>query len=206
MTVEFTAFKTPQECYRDKRVGDFMLAFERAPRRAPFFGNILIDAIWTTSTMHDEFPATLQNATIILDGHDCSYADSAMLVFKEETAGQVKTAMAELMRTWEEGKSVVLGYGVEEDTALAYRDMGAEGFFVFIYCGCMEPDRIQEVFASVGVPAEMYEIVETEEKRSGNDFLSSMRDNHPQWFNTLKTIKLIDDRCVILGENEDDNE
>ena len=87
-----------------------------------------------------------------------------------------------------------------------YRDMGAEGFFVFIYCGCMEPDRIQEIFASVSVPAEMYDIVETEEERSGNDFLSSMRDNDLQWFDTLKTIGLIDDGCVILGENEDDNE
>lgn len=115
--------------------------------------------------------------------------------------------MAELMRVWAEGRSTVLGYDSEEDTALAYRDMGTKGLFVFIYCGCMEPDRVQEVFASVGVPPEMYDIVETEEERSGNDFLSSMRDNDPKWFKTLKTIGLIDDECMILGENEeDDNE
>lgn len=85
MTVEFTEFKTPQECYPDKRIGDFMLAFEKAPRRVPFFGNILVDAMWTTNTLHEKFPATLENATISLEGYDDSYSDSAMLVFKKKT-------------------------------------------------------------------------------------------------------------------------
>lgn len=205
MTIQLTAFKARKSGYDDHRTGDFALAFEVKSRRAPFFGNILVDALWATWMPHAEFPATPHNANVVLAGDDSPYPDSAMMFFKAEDAEYTKAALASLMTTWAEGKSTVLGYGEEQAIALAYRDMGPAGLFVFLYCSYMEPDSIHAAFKSVGIPKRMYKLVQTEEERSGNDFLSSMRDNDPKWFKTLQRVGVIDSECVVLDEVDEDD-
>ena len=206
MTITITTLVAVQSGYDDQRTGEFALAFDDKPRRAPFFGNILVDAMWATWMTHDEYPATLANAKEVLKGHDSPYPDSAMLVFKAEDAEQAKKALASVMATWAEGKSTVLSYGEEEAIALAYRDMGPSGLFVFLYCSYMEPDRIHAALKSVGLSQRMYKLVQTEEERSGSDFLSSMRDNDKKWFKTLERVGIIDTKCVILEEVDEDDD
>ena len=156
--------------------------------------------------MPDEnYPATPTNAKDALDSCSSPYPDSAMMVFKAEDAEKAKTALTSLMATWAEGKSTVLGYGEEEAIVLAYRDMGQEGLFVFLYCSYMEPDRIRAAVKSVGIPQRLYKLVQTEEERSGSDFLSSMRDNDNKWFKTLERVGIIDKKCVILEEVDEDD-
>ena len=205
MTIKITAFSAIQSNYTDKRSGDFALVFEEKARRAPFFGNVLVDAMWCTWMPHAAFPLNKGNAQAILEGHDSPYPDSALLHFKANDAVQAKAALHTLMTTWAEGNSRVMGYSEEESIALAYRDMESEGFFVFIYCSYMKPHCIHEAFKSISLRKKQYTLVQTEEERSGSDFLSSMRDNDIKWFNTLERIGIIDENCVILDELEDDD-
>ena len=66
MTIELTTFSAPQPGYKDKRIGNFALAFERKERRSATFANILVDATWATWMVHDDFPANEANADIVL--------------------------------------------------------------------------------------------------------------------------------------------
>lgn len=206
MTITITTLVAVQSGYDDQRTGEFALAFDDKPRRAPFFGNILVDAMWATWMTHDEYPATLANAKEVLKGHDSPYPDSAMLVFKAEDAERAKEAMTALMSAWAQGSSTVLGYSIEEAIVLAYRDMGTEGLFVFLYCSYMEPHSIHAALKSVGLSQRMYKLVQTEEERSGCDFLSSMRDNDKKWFKTLERVGIIDKKCVILEDVDEDDD
>ena len=205
MTIKITAFSAVQSNYTDKRNADFALVFEEKERRAPFFGNLLIDAMWCTWMPHAAFPLNSENSQAILEGDDSPYPDSALLHFKANDSVQAKAALHMLMTTWAQGNSQVMGYSEEESIALAYRDMGAEGLFVFIYCCYMEPHCIHKALKSVGLQKKQYTLVQTEEERSGNDFLSSMRDNDIKLFHALARIGIIDEDCVILDELEDDD-
>lgn len=204
MPISLSTFNAQDAGCGDGSTAEFALAFEEKSRRAPFFGNILVDAMWSTWKTHQGYPATLANAKDVLDGHDSPYPDSAMAMFRAEQALLAKTALTALMHNWANGNSTVLGYSDEQAISLAYRDMGHEGFFVFFYCSYLDADSIQAAFDSVGVAKNQYQLIETEEERSGSDFLSSMRDNDLTWFETLQRIGLIDEDSIVLGANEDD--
>lgn len=206
MTIELTTFSARQPGYKDKRVGDFALAFEHKERRCGSFCNILVDATWATWMPHEDYPANEKNAAQMLAGDDSFYPDSAMIHIPKAHAAQAKQALAQLMKTWTTGESTVLGYSVEESILLAYRDKGDAGLFAFIVCSYMEPDRIEDALQSVGLQPSQYTIVPTEEERSGNDFLSSMRDNDPAWFKTLQDVGIIDDESIVLENDEEEDD
>ena len=138
MTIELTTFSAPQPGYKDKRIGNFALAFERKERRSATFANILVDATWATWMVHDDFPANEANAEIVLTGEASFYPDSAMIHIPAPHAEQAKNAFAVLMATWAQGQSTVLGYSVEESIVLAYRNKGPAGLFAFLLCSYME--------------------------------------------------------------------
>lgn len=206
MTIELTAFSAPQPSYQDKRMGNFALAFERKERRSATFANILVDATWATWMVHDDFPANEANAGIVLTGEASFYPDSALIHIPAPHAEQAKSAFAALMATWALGQSTVLGYSVEESIVLAYRDKGPAGLFAFLLCSYMEAPCIEEALQSVGLQSGQYTVVPTEEERSGDDFLSSMRDNDPEWFKTLQDAGIIDDQTIVLENEEDEDE
>ena len=206
MTIELTTFSAPQPGYKDKRIGNFALAFERKERRSATFANILVDATWATWMVHDDFPANEANAEIVLTGEASFYPDYAMIHIPAPHAEQAKNAFAVLMATWAQGQSTVLGYSVEESIVLAYRDKGPAGLFAFLLCSYMEAPSIEDALQSVGLHSNQYTIVPTEEERSGDDFLSSMRDNDPLWFKTLQDVGIIDEQSIVLGENDDEGD